>query len=155
MFISSSLTIDRTSLSLLPLVLNNNPFDPDSPFTYPEDGLSEPTFPPRVTWAPDSQWIPGRLALGSVIDSGTIQLGVTVRGDSTNDLQVNKVALMVALAQISYSVTMEVGGVEIGTWDAMPGSVAWGLVDHGMAAAYLARGEVSIPVNPPTASEES
>lgn len=148
MTVISSLSIDRTALSLSPLVLANNP---SGAYIYPEEGLSEPMFPPRVTWAPDSRFIPGRLALGSVIDAGTIPLSVTVRGASTADLQAKKIALMVALAQIAYAVTMTVDGVEVGTWDAMPGSVSWGYVDHAMAAAHMARGEVTIPVNPPEA----
>lgn len=148
MRVISSLSIGRTSLSLSPLVLAN---DPSGAYVYPEEGLSEPMFAPRVTWAPDSRFIPGRLALGSVIDAGTIPLSVTVHGTSTADLQAKKIALMVALAQIAYSVTMTVDGVEVGAWDAMPGSVSWGFVDHAMAAALMARGEASIPVNPPSA----
>lgn len=146
--IASSLAIDRTSLSLAPLTLSNNP---SGSYVYPEEGLSEPTFTPRVTWAPDSRFIPGRLALGSVIDAGTIPLEVTVRGASTADLQAKKVALVTALAQINYEVTITVDGVEVGSWAAMPGSVSWGFVDHSMVAIHLARGAVTIPVNPPEA----
>lgn len=146
MRVTSSLSIDRTGLSLSPLVLNNDPFT--GAFTYPEDGLAEPVFPPRVSYAPDSQWIPGRLALGSVLDAGSIPLSVYVRGTSAANLQTLKVELLTALVQLSYDVTMTVDGVEVGTWPAFPASVAWGVVDHGMAQRHLALATISIPVNP-------
>ena len=146
MRVESSLSIDRTNLSLAPLVLNNNPFD--GAFTYPEDGLAEPVFVPRVYYAPDSVWIPGRLALGSVLDAGTIPLEVYVKGTSAADLKTLKIELLTAVVQLDYEVTMTVGGTVVGTWPALPASVSWGVVDHGMAQAFMALATISIPVNP-------
>lgn len=147
--IASSLSIDRTSLSLAPLLLTNNPFDAN-PYTFPEDGLAQPNFTMRLRYAPDSNFVAGRLALGSVLDGSTMPLIVAARGTSTADLEAVKDALEAALAQMTYSVTMTVDGVTVGTWPADPTTVWWGTVDHGAAVAHLAIGSISIPVNPPT-----
>lgn len=150
MRIESSLSIDRTSLSLSPLVLTNSP-----PFaggiTYPEDGLAEPNFDMRRTYAPDSRYTPGRLLLGAVFDGSAIPLTLTIKGTSAANLLARKAELVAALAQFSYDVTMTVNGQTIGTWPADATTVWWGVVDHGDARQFIALGTVSIPVNPPTA----
>ncbi len=151
--ISSSLTVDRSSLGLDDLVLTNNPFD-DSPYTYPEDGLAEPNFNMRLLYAPDSQWIPGRLLLGSVADGATVPLIVHVAADDTAQLKARKAALEAAFGQFSYTVTITVDDVELGTYPADATTVWWGVVDHGLAVASMAIGTVQIPVNPPLPADE-
>jgi hypothetical protein len=146
--ISSSLSIDRTGLSLSPLVLANNPA---GAYVYPEDGLAQPNFEMRRTYAPDSRYTPGRLLLGAVLDGTTIPLTVTVRGTSAANLLARKAELEAAVAQFAYTVTMTVAGVEVGAWPADPTAPWWGVVDHADAAAFLAVGTLAIPVNPPVA----
>lgn len=148
MTITSSLAISRTSLSLADLTLTNNPFS--GSYTYPEDGLSVPNFSMRLTYAPESMWIPGRLVLGAVMDGTEVPLTVYAKGTTSADLQAKKADLEAAFAQFSYTITMLVDGVTIGTWPADPTSVWWGVVDHGQAEQHFAVGTVSIPVNPPT-----
>lgn len=147
MQVVSSLTLDRTGLALSPLVINNDPFD--GAFTYPDDGLAEPNFTMRVRYAPDSAFTPGRLVLGSVMDGSVIPLTIAVKGTSQANLTTLKAELLAALAQLSYTVTITVGGVDIGTWPAGPSVPSWGVVDHGMAQIFLASAVVAIPVNPP------
>lgn len=150
MTVFSSLTIDRTSLSLSPLVLTNNPFD-GVPYTYPEDGLAEPNFEMRRTYAPDSAYVPGHVMLGAVMDGTTIPLIVYVEGFSITDLVAKKNALSQALAQFSYTVSINFNGVDVGEWQADATTVWWGVLDHSMTAQRRALGSISIPVNPPSA----
>lgn len=150
MRIESSLSIDRTALGLDALTLTNNPFD-SSPYTFPEDGLAQPNFTRRMTYAPDSAWIPGRLLLGTVMDGTTVPLVVHVRANTTSELETRKAALEAAFGQFSYEIEIEIGGVIVGTYPADSTTVWWGVVDHGLAVDGRAIGTVQIPVNPPTA----
>ena len=149
MRVASSVSIDRTSLGLGPLVLNNDPHD--GAYTYPEDGLAIPNFDLRRTYAPDSAWAAGRMLLGAVLDQAMLPLTVAVIGTSAATLKARKDELAAALGQFAYSVTVTVGGVVQGTWPAEAATVWWGVVDHGDAQIFHAVGTTSIPVNPPTA----
>jgi hypothetical protein len=146
--ILTSLSIDRTSLSLSPLVLGN---DPSGVYVYPEDGLAQPNFEMRRRYAPDSAYTPGRLLLGSVLDGTTIPLTIDVRGTSAANLLSRKAELEAAVAQFAYTVTMVVAGQTVGTWPADPTAPWWGIVNHADAAAFIATGTLAIPVNPPVA----
>jgi hypothetical protein len=145
--IALALTLERTALSLAPLVITNNPYD-DVALWLPEDGLSEPDFDMRVTYAPDSAYMPGRFKIAAVLDMTSIPCTIYARGTTTSALQSAKNELAAAVSQWAFDVTLTVDGVAQ-TWPAAaPSWPKWGDVDSGMVAAHIAKASFSIPLNP-------
>ena len=141
-----SLTIDRTSLSLPPLVITNNPFG--TTLHLPEDGLVWPAFGTRRTYAPDSAYVPGKALLAAVRDATEIPVTIYAHGDSGAATDAAKAELEDALAQWSYDLTLTVDSVAHVYRAEIVLGVPWGPVDSGMVRAHLASASFSIPLNP-------
>lgn len=142
-----SLTIDRTSLSLTPLVITTNPFGTD--FHLDEDGLVWPVFDTRKTRTPASAYIagPGSL-LSAVRDAAELAVTIYAHGDTTAELDAAKAELETALAQWTYALTLTVDSVAHAYSAEILLGVPWGPVDSGMVRAHMARASFSIPLNP-------
>lgn len=138
-------TIDRTSLELPPLVLGSDPFV--APLYLPEDAVTWPEWSIRRTYAPESAWLAGTALLAAVREASTLPLVVYARGETTAALEAAKRTLEAATSQWDYDITLTVDGVAT-SWRADPELPTWGLVDAGMVRAGLARGAVTVPINP-------
>lgn len=140
-----SLTIDRGSLSLPPLVVGQ---DFAASLYLPEDGAVWPSFETRRAYAPDSAYVAGRSLLAAVKGAAELSLTVYARGSSGAALATAKADLEAALAQWSYPLTLTVDSVAHTYRAEIVLDVPWGPIDSGMVAAHLARTSFSIPLNP-------
>lgn len=140
--------IDRTGLALADLVITGDPVgNPTIPFFFPPDGVQLPDFAMRYTYAPPSQWTPGQVLLGAVLDSASLGLSVMVRATSDVELATLKAELETAVSQFSYTVSLVQGAVTQ-TWNADATWPAWGPLTFAMASSHMAQAGLSIPVNP-------
>jgi hypothetical protein len=139
------LTIDRTSLSLSPLVISNDPFAGN--FHLPEDGLERPGFTMRRLYAADSAYFAGRVLLAAVADASTLPAVIYAHAASSAALSVAMAELEAATTQFAYSLTLSIDG-EAQTWAADPELPQWGPVDSGLVRAHIARASIAIPINP-------
>jgi hypothetical protein len=140
-----SVTLDRASLSLAALVIDNDPFA--GHFHLPEGGLSRPGFAVRRTYAPDSAWTAGRQLLAAVSDAGTLPLTIHAHGDTATELEAAIDELEAATSQFTYPIAVDIDGVSR-TWAADPELPQWGAVDSGLVGAHMAIATISIPLNP-------
>lgn len=144
MILDLSLSFDRTSLSLSPLVVTNNP-DEDLWI----EVFQEPGFDFRYKYAPDSDLIPGSTLLAAVLEMTSLPVSIYARAASTAALRAVKDELAAAVSQFSYDLTLTVDGDDM-TFSADPSWPQW-VTDYGMASAYMARTSLAIRVNPPGA----
>lgn len=140
-----SVSIDRSSLTLPPLVITDYP---SGDLHLPEDGLVWPVFETRRTYAPDSAYEAGRLLLAAVQGAAELPLTVYAHGTSGADLAATKAELEQALAQWSYDLTLTVDSVAHTYHAEVILGIPWGPIDSGMVAARMARTSFSIPLNP-------
>lgn len=146
-----SLSLDRTSLSLSPLLIYPN--RAQGPFWISGaagDEVDEPDFVYRYNYAPDSAYVAGKVLLAAVLDQATLPAVVRVLGTSATDLATKKAELRAALGQFSYSITLSLNGVA-STFSADCSTPAWGAVQRWMQVGFTARAVLTIPVNPPGA----
>lgn len=142
-----SVTIDRTALSLSPLVIPGTPTT-DNPFWIPQDGIGRPDFSMRLGYAPDSRWVPGKYLLDAVLEASSLPLAVQIdRVANIAALQVARRELEAAVSQFTYTLTLTVGG-EDESWQADPTWPAWGSLRHEYVDVLLDRAEIVIPLNP-------
>lgn len=141
-----SVSFDRTSLSLGPLVITNDPFS--GGLYLPEDGAVWPVFETRRTYAPDSAYEAGRTLLAAVRGAAELPLTVYAHGSSGAAVAAAKAELEAALAQWSYDLTLTVDSVPYVYNAEVVLGVPWGPIDSGMVAAHLARTSFTIPLNP-------
>ena len=115
-----TITIDRTSLSLSPLVLSGSA---DSNAL----GIVSYQAPPRlalVTYAPDSINITGSEALAAKLQHANLNFDwMCDTTDDETDMQAAYVEVAAALGQFSYLVTTQVSGAPAEVWSADMGSV--------------------------------
>lgn len=141
-----SVSIDRSGLSLGPLVIGTVPHGVR--WHLPEDGVTWPAFETRRTYAPDSPYASGRMLLAAVREASELPLTVYAHGASGADLEASKAELEAALAQWSYDLTLTVDSVAHLYRAEIVLGVPWGPVDSGMVADRMARTSFSIPINP-------
>lgn len=145
-----SVTFSREALSLAPLVIGGSP-TVTVPLWVPEDGVSVPEFPVRMSMAPDSAYIPGGLPLAITLGPDpNWPLTVYAQAQGSHTLAQAKALLVAAFQQWAYEVTLDISG-DPTTYPAYMATAAWGPVDSGMTAAGIARCNLSIFVNPPGA----
>lgn len=142
----TTISIDRTGLSLAPLVIDSDPFT--GSLYLPEEGLVWPAFDTRRLYAPDSNHAAGRTLLAAVQDAAELPLTVYAQGASGAALEAAKAELEAAVAQWSYDLTLTVDSVAHTYHAEIVLGVPWGPIDSGMVAAHLARTSFSIPLNP-------
>lgn len=144
-----SVSIDRTSLSLSPLVIDTDGFG-----TYYVDsaGLGRVGRTVRETVATSSPFVHGILVTGSVYDDAALPLVVRVQASTTSALDTAVTALETALAQFSYSVTVVMDGVTK-VWTARPATIQStdALIDFARVTNHIEDLTISIPVYPVSA----
>jgi len=142
-----SLTIDRTALSLAPLVIPGTPTT-DNPFWIPKGGIGRPDFTMRLGYAPDSRWVPGKVLLDAVLEASSLPVTVWIdRVANLAELQTSRRELEAAFSQFTYTVTVTVGG-QVESWQADPTWPAWGSLRHELVDELVDRADLVIPVNP-------
>ncbi len=139
-------TIGRDSLSLPDLVIDGNPSTGD--FHLTEEDCTWPAFTMRRTYAPSSENVGGEQLLAMVPNQGTLGLGIEAHGGSQAATATAKLELTAALTQFSYTLTLEVAGVAIGTYNADPEFPQWGELDSGNVRAAIDKATITIPINP-------
>lgn len=138
------ISIDRSLLpgGLAPLVITADHTEALWVETY-----APPVFDYRKQYAPESPHMSGQALLSAVLDSGELSVVFYARGANWAATQAAMDSLSLALSQFSYPLTLTDTGT---TFDAECAAVAWSW-DDGMFAANIARGPVSIRLNPPGA----
>lgn len=142
-----SVGIARTELELEPLVITNNPVG--TSLHIAEDGITEPEFPTRVAYAPESYYMPGALPLAAQQGPGGLQLVIYAKAESAAALEVVKAELAAALNQWRPDIATNIDGVTKTYEVVYPIAPHWGVVDSGMVKAHIARTSVTVVVNPP------
>lgn len=139
-----SVTFDRASLGLEPLVITNAP----GPLRLTQRDTTWPQFTMRRTYNPQSESVGGEQLEAMVPNQGTITLGVTAHGDDTAEVEAAKAELTAAATQFSYVLTLAVNGVTIGAYNADPEFPDWGALDFGDVDANICAGRITILINP-------
>lgn len=136
---TASVTIDRAGLSLADLVAPN---DPTSDFYFPEDGLRFPRLSLRKVYAPESEFIGGRVKLAQVPGVADYPVTFYAHADTTAALFVLMDELEAAVTQFTFDLTVTIDG-EARTYLAEGDFPDWGEVDSGMVRAHLVKGTVT------------
>lgn len=142
-----SVTFDRDSLGLEPLVITSDPDTGD--FWLAEDDITWPTFTMRRTYAPDANDVAGASLLHAVADQGSIGLKIGARTSTMAALKAAMDELTAATTQFEYVLTLVVDGVTIGAYNADPEFPQWGALDSGNVRAKINEAVITIPINPP------
>lgn len=133
-----SVTISRTDLALADLTFSG---DPAGDFHVPEDGVRWPRVAMRKIYAPESEFIAGRVKLAQVEGVADYPVTLYVHGDTTADVFTNMDALEAAVCQFEFDLTITIDG-QSRTYRAEGDFPDWGEVDSGMVRAHLAKGTV-------------
>jgi len=128
--------------------------DPTADFVIPEGGLAFPDFDMRLTYAPDSDGVPGAVLLSHDQALGSLPLLIAAQGTSLADLQANRRALEAAFSQRDETLTLGLG-TETETYPFFPTWPKWGVVDSGRLAGLIIAATLTVPVNPMTADSSS
>jgi hypothetical protein len=141
-----TVSIDRSSLSLSPLVIDTDGF---STYYVDAKGLGRVGKTPRETFATDSPYINGRTRTAVVLEESALPLGVRVQASSSSALNTAVTALEDALWQFVYTVTVTVDGV-VKVWTAYPATIqsADGLLAFERVTSFHEDLSISIPVYP-------
>lgn len=134
-----SLTIDRTGLSLPALVIDADPFT--GAFHIPEDGLRWPRLSMRKVYAPESEFIAGRVKLAQVPGVADYEVSLYAHGDTTAAVFAAQDALEAAATQFEFDLTVTIDG-QSRTYRAEGDFPDWGEVDSGQVRAHLVKGTV-------------
>lgn len=143
---TASVSIDRTSLTLSPLVLNGSG---GGTYTLTPRGLGAVVTAWRYGWMPSHPDVHGDELLSATLENARLSLEVLVEAATSVALETAVTALNEALFQFSYEVTQTVDGVAK-TWTCFP-SVAVpvaGVVLHNEVAEHFGVFSMSIPVYP-------
>ena len=141
-----SFSIARTSLSLSPLVISD---DPAGAYVFDDaDDIPRPSFDYVRSYAPDSQ-IFRRELLRAKREAVDVPMGVKVQGTSAADFEAKKLALEVALSQFVWDGTLTHDG-QATTYECEVCAPAWSQ-DSGMLRQHMAKATITVPINPPGA----
>jgi len=140
-----SVSIDRTSLSLSPLVIDDNPA---SVYRIAQGGLSRPTITVRETNAPDSRYFEGTELLAVTREQTRIPVKLIVQGASWAAVEAAVDTLDAAVWQVMYDVTVTVDGVAK-TWHCTPAIPApSGLIEPENVSQFFDVFDLDIPCKP-------
>lgn len=140
-------SISRSGLSLPPLLIVGDPIASSAQFFVPVDGISTPDLSWRLTYAPDSAWIPSKQLMSAVLESSSLPMTVVVRGESAAHLATLKAELAAAVSQFTYTTTVTVDG-QAQAWSCDPTYPQWGALSSGWSEKFMARAALVIPVSP-------
>lgn len=120
MTISYSLSIDRSSLSLTPLVLDGARGGSDIALL----SYREPAMQTRLSLAPQSRLIHGDQLLGWSWQQTLHQFQVATIGAASESVSRGLIAgLVAAISQTSFTLTVSPNGAPDEVWDCQPGSL--------------------------------
>lgn len=139
-----SLSLSRTGLSLPALVADT----PGSAWI-PEDGLGDPGYRYRITYAPPSDHIDGGEKYAAALEMGELPVTIYLQAATTTALRTKKTDWVNAFGQWSYQMTVTIDGAS-DTYLCDPVYPRWNDFDSGMTRAFLARAVVPVPVQPLT-----
>lgn len=145
----ASVSIDRTSLELDPLVIA----DDGAVFRLTEDGVGQVVQSVRVTTAPDSGGVDGSEIVEFSREATSLPVQFHIFGTSAADLAAKVAEVETALYRLAYPVTRSVGGAAR-TWYGGPCALVpiRATVDSGVAASHFETFSVTIPFPNPNAS---
>jgi hypothetical protein len=138
-----TISLDRTSLSLSPLVLSGVT---DTNVWGILPGFQLPGQVPRVTYA-ESPFVHGAVAVGSTYQQAVLGFSVFPRVADAAALSTAVAGLRAALGQFAYTATVAWNG-DTSTWECDPGSLTPQPVDLPELRANAPVYEVSIPCYP-------
>lgn len=143
---TTSISIDRGSLSLSPLVIHGR--KADGLMWFRSGDLIAPDWAIRPAYAPDSDWVPGRQLLSGVMDQAVLAVVVTIgpAADAAT-LAAGRALLEAALNQLVYPITLTVDGVGE-TWNAERSAVSYGDLSARVSPLFTDYAALQIPVNP-------
>lgn len=142
-----TISVDRSSLSLGPLVITGARATAAAGLWVPAGGYVRPTFAARYAYAPDSAFVPGRQMLAATLTDGTWPLRIRAAAASDVALAALRAAVEAAFGQFSYPATVTLDGVAE-TWvcsysrPEWPESRQWRRLGHEEIL------EVTVPVKP-------
>ena len=140
---TTSVSIDRDSLGLQPLVIDTAP---NTDYWLPEDGLGAPGYTHRRSYS-TAAYVHGALQTAAVLEQSTLPLTVYIGGDTTAQLRNRVEALVTALRQFYFTTTVTVDDYAE-TWGCDCADVGAALHEPGMTSAHMQRREVTIPLYP-------
>lgn len=120
---SASVSIDRTSLSLSPLVIVG-PGDASTTYLLTKNGLGRPGVTQRLTYMPDSPYIHGSELLAAAQEQSSLPLEIVVQAATASALDAAVQALADAVFQFSYTVTVTPASGVSKTWACDPAALA-------------------------------
>lgn len=116
-----AISIDRSSLSLSPLVLLGHP-DPD--LALGVTSYTEPAMQARIAYAPTSDYQHGEQSLAWSWQEAMLNFSVATFNQVTEDASRLLVAeLLAAITQFSYVTTVTTNGASPEAWSCSPGSL--------------------------------
>lgn len=116
------ISIDRTLLSLSPLVLSGS----DDANALGISGYQEPAMQPRVSYAPDSGWVDGDAALSWKWQQSILGFNAFPSATSEVSARALHAELVAAVTQgLEFPVTVTVDDADPETWICNPGSVVY------------------------------
>lgn len=138
--------IDRTSLTLDPLLVTTSCDIEESNYWIRYNTLFRPGFEARRKYSSESVWAPPKL-LAVVRESALLVFSAMVQATSASELTTKMTELEVALSQFEYDVTMTLDGISE-TWQADATLPAWGVVNHVLQDHNQTIAAIQIPINP-------
>lgn len=143
---TTTLSIDRSSLSLSPLVIHGA--KAEGPMWFRPGDLAAPDWAVRSSYAPDSDWVAGRQLLNSVMDQAALVLLVNI-GPAADAATLGgyRSALEAAVGQFIYGVTLTIDGVAQ-VWSAERTAVQYGDLSSRVSPLFTDYAALTIPVNP-------
>jgi len=138
-------SIDRTSLSLSPLVLSGTNDATELGVT----GYVEPAIDWRIRYAPDSDYAHGSTALSAALQQTVLNFdAVTDQATTETAARALIAELRTALGQFAFAVTVTVGDAAPEVWSCNPGSVGAAARNYVDLRDHNAIYPVSIPCHP-------
>ena len=137
-----SLSIDRTSLSLTPLVIGNYP----DGLWLPESGLGRPS----KQWRREtvrSRFVHGDVQTQATLEHSSLPFTIYAQAATTAALRTLQDELEAALFQWAFDATGTEDGEAL-TYACDCADVSWGDFDSGMVRAHIAKATVTIPCYP-------
>lgn len=145
-----TISIDRTSLALAPLVMSAA--DDETPLGITD--YQEPAIQPRITYAPDSAYVSGSRPLARVWQQSILGWEVVTDHAESEDESRDLIAeLMQAVSQFAFTTTVVVDGAPPETWTCHTGTLTpTGSRTLSNLENHDPTWSVTIPVHPVRAS---
>lgn len=139
-----TISIDRTSLGLSPLLLSGS--DDATPLGIV--GYSEPAYQARISYAGESKWVHGSTAIAATWQQSILGFDVTPTVDTEAGLRALIAELREAVSQFTFQTTVTVSDATPETWRCDMGSIGAVTRDYSDLANLDPIYPVTIPVYP-------